>query len=97
MIDKVVASAGGAVADIADGASLAVGGFGLCGIPVALIDALHRRGTTDLETVSNNCGVDDWGLGILLGTAGSGGRSARTWGRTRSSPGSTSPANWRWC
>ena len=66
MIDKVVASADEAVADISDGASLAVGGFGLCGIPVALIDALHRRGTRDLETVSNNCGVDDWGLGILL-------------------------------
>ncbi len=66
MIDKVVASAAEAVADIPDGASLAVGGFGLCGIPVALIDALHRHGTTDLETVSNNCGVDDWGLGILL-------------------------------
>ena len=63
MINKVVASAAEAVADIHDGASLAVGGFGLCGIPVALIDALHRRGTTDLETVSNNCGVDDWGLG----------------------------------
>jgi 3-oxoacid CoA-transferase subunit A len=66
MIDKVVASAEEAVADIPDGASLAVGGFGLCGIPVALIDALHRRGTGNLETVSNNCGVDDWGLGILL-------------------------------
>jgi 3-oxoacid CoA-transferase subunit A len=67
MIDKVVASAGEAVADIPDGASLAVGGFGLCGIPSALIHALHERGTKDLEIVSNNCGVDDWGLGILLG------------------------------
>jgi 3-oxoacid CoA-transferase subunit A len=66
MIDRVVASAAEAVADIHDGASLAVGGFGLCGIPVALIDALHDRGAKDLETVSNNCGVDDWGLGILL-------------------------------
>lgn len=66
MIDKVVASAAEAVTDIPDGASLAVGGFGLCGIPVALIEALHARGATDLETVSNNCGVDDWGLGILL-------------------------------
>ena len=66
MINKVVASAAEAVADIPDGASLAVGGFGLCGIPVALIEALHQRGATDLETVSNNCGVDDWGLGILL-------------------------------
>ncbi|GGJ15048.1 CoA transferase subunit A [Paenarthrobacter histidinolovorans] len=66
MIDKVVASAAEAVKDIPDGASLAVGGFGLCGIPVSLIEALHQQGTTDLETVSNNCGVDDWGLGILL-------------------------------
>ena len=66
MIDKVVASAAEAVADIPDGASLAVGGFGLCGIPSALIQALHERGTSDLEVVSNNCGVDDWGLGILL-------------------------------
>ncbi|MCC3295435.1 CoA transferase subunit A [Arthrobacter sp. zg-Y411] len=66
MIDKVYPSAAAAVADIPDGASLAVGGFGLCGIPVALIDALHLQGTTDLETMSNNCGVDDWGLGRLL-------------------------------
>ncbi|GAB4099205.1 CoA transferase subunit A [Sinomonas halotolerans] len=74
MIDKVVATAEEAVADIGDGASLAVGGFGLCGIPVALIDALHRQGTRDLTTISNNCGVDDWGLGILLAD----GRIART-------------------
>lgn len=66
MIDKVVASAAEAVADIPDGASLAVGGFGLCGIPVALIDALHTQGTSELETISNNCGVDGWGLGRLL-------------------------------
>ncbi|GAB3245101.1 CoA transferase subunit A [Arthrobacter pigmenti] len=66
MIDKVVASAAEAVADIGDGASLAVGGFGLCGIPVALISALHDQGTSGLETISNNCGVDDWGLGVLL-------------------------------
>ena len=66
MINKVVASAAEAVADIPQGASIAVGGFGLCGIPVALIDALHAQGTDELETISNNCGVDDWGLGILL-------------------------------
>src|SRR6195952_1144998 len=66
MIDKVVASAREAVADIPDGASLAVGGFGLCGIPSDLIKALHDAGTSDLRGVSNNCGVDDWGLGILL-------------------------------
>ena len=65
-MDKVVGSAADAVADIADGASLAVGGFGLCGIPQVLIDALLEAGTTDLETVSNNCGVDEHGLGTLL-------------------------------
>lgn len=65
-MDKVVASAAEAVADIPDGATLAVGGFGLCGIPSVLIDALLEAGTTDLEAVSNNCGVDDWGLGKLL-------------------------------
>ena len=64
--DKVIASAAEAVADIPDGATLAVGGFGLCGVPQQLIDALHAAGTTDLKVVSNNCGVDDWGLGVLL-------------------------------
>src|SRR5436305_9439585 len=66
-MDKVVESAAQAVADIPDGATLAVGGFGLCGIPSVLIEALLEAGTTDLEAVSNNCGVDDWGLGRLLG------------------------------
>ncbi len=65
-MDKVVRSAAEAVDGIADGASMAVGGFGLCGIPSALIDALLERGVTDLRVVSNNCGVDDWGLGLLL-------------------------------
>jgi 3-oxoacid CoA-transferase subunit A len=65
-VDKVVASAVEAVADIPDGATLSVGGFGLCGIPSVLIGALLDAGTTDLEAVSNNCGVDDWGLGLLL-------------------------------
>jgi len=62
----VVSSAAEAVADIAPGASLAVGGFGLCGIPHVLIDALHATGVDDLRVVSNNCGVDVWGLGVLL-------------------------------
>ncbi|AVL96956.1 CoA transferase subunit A [Microbacterium paraoxydans] len=66
MIDKQWESAAAAVADIPDGASLAVGGFGLSGNPIALIEALLAQGTTDLSVVSNNCGVDDWGLGILL-------------------------------
>ncbi|MFI8525734.1 CoA transferase subunit A [Promicromonospora sukumoe] len=64
--DKVVASAAEAVADIPDGASLALGGFGLCGNPIALIEALLAQGTSGLSVVSNNCGVDDWGLGVLL-------------------------------
>jgi 3-oxoacid CoA-transferase subunit A len=66
-MDKVVPSAAAAVADIPDGATLAVGGFGICGIPSVLIAAVLAAGTKDLEVVSNNCGIDDWGLGILLG------------------------------
>ena len=66
-MDKVVASAAEAVADIGSGASLAGGGFGLCGIPQTLIDALVAGPASDLRVVSNNCGVDDWGLGMLLG------------------------------
>jgi 3-oxoacid CoA-transferase subunit A len=66
MIDKVVPTADEAVADVPDGATLVVGGFGLCGIPENLIAALVRRGVRNLTAVSNNCGVDDWGLGLLL-------------------------------
>ncbi len=73
-LDKTCGSAAEAVADIGDGSSVAVGGFGLCGIPAVLIQALYERGTTGLRVVSNNCGVDGWGLGILLGS----GRIART-------------------
>ncbi|MCK0091757.1 MULTISPECIES: CoA transferase subunit A [unclassified Rhodococcus (in: high G+C Gram-positive bacteria)] len=65
-MDKVVASAAEAVADIPDGVTIAVGGFGLVGIPEILIDALLEQGATDLETVSNNCGTDGFGLGLLL-------------------------------
>ena len=65
-MDKTVSSAADAVRDISDGASLAVGGFGLCGVPIRLIEALLEQGSTDLETVSNNCGVDGAGLGLLL-------------------------------
>jgi 3-oxoacid CoA-transferase subunit A len=65
-MDKLVPTPAEAVADIPDGASLAVGGFGLSGNPMKLIEALHDRGASDLQVVSNNCGVDDWGLGILL-------------------------------
>jgi 3-oxoacid CoA-transferase subunit A len=63
---KVVASAAEAVADVASGSSLAVGGFGLSGIPDALIEALAEQGADDLVVYSNNCGVDGHGLGILL-------------------------------
>ena len=65
-MDKTYWSPQEAVADIGDGASLAVGGFGLCGNPMQLISALHDKGVSGLSVVSNNCGVDDWGLGILL-------------------------------
>ncbi|GAA2132152.1 CoA transferase subunit A [Nocardioides bigeumensis] len=65
-MDKVVASAAEAVADVQDGATLSVGGFGLCGVPSVLIDAVLDAGVEDLEAVSNNCGVDEWGLGRLL-------------------------------
>ncbi len=68
MIDKVVKSADEAVAVIKDGMTLVVGGFGLCGIPENLINALVRLGAKNLTCVSNNAGVDDWGLGLLLRT-----------------------------
>ncbi|MFB7653438.1 MULTISPECIES: CoA transferase subunit A [unclassified Streptomyces] len=75
-MDKTSASPVAAVADIGDGASLAVGGFGLCGIPSTLITALHIQGAAGLRVVSNNCGTDDHGLGVLLGA----GRIARVTG-----------------
>ncbi len=65
-MDKLVASADAAVADIPDGATIMVSGFGLCGNPENLIAALHRKGVKDLTLVSNNCGTTDLGLGILL-------------------------------
>ncbi len=65
-MNKVFSTCAEAVADIPSGASLAVGGFGLNGIPHNLIQALLDQGATDLVTVSNNCGVDGWGLGVLL-------------------------------
>ena len=65
-MDKVVESAARAVADIPDGATLVAGGFGLCGIPELCITALRDQGQKDLVVISNNCGVDDFGLGLLL-------------------------------
>lgn len=67
-MNKLVPSAAAAVADIGDGATLMAGGFGLCGIPENLILALRDRGVRDLTFISNNCGVDDFGLGLLLQT-----------------------------
>ena len=67
-MNKVVRDADEAIQDIADGATIMVGGFGLCGIPENLIQALKRRGTKDLTVMSNNAGVSDFGLGVLLGT-----------------------------
>jgi len=65
-VNKVLASAEDAVAEIADGATIMMGGFGLCGIPENLIAALHARGTRNLTVISNNAGVDDFGIGVLL-------------------------------
>ncbi|WP_375503163.1 CoA transferase subunit A [uncultured Jatrophihabitans sp.] len=65
-MDKVVGSAAEAVRDVPSGATLAVGGFGLCGIPTVLIDALLEQGADELEVISNNCGTDAHGLGRLL-------------------------------
>ncbi|NLG20303.1 MAG: CoA transferase subunit A [Actinomycetales bacterium] len=65
-MDKVVSSAAEAVEGIEDGMTLTVGGFGISGIPSVLIDAVLAKGATDLEVVSNNCGVDGAGLGVLL-------------------------------
>jgi 3-oxoacid CoA-transferase subunit A len=65
-MNKVFASADEAVADINDGATIMVGGFGLCGIPENLIGALVKKGVKNLTTVSNNVGVDEFGLGLML-------------------------------
>src|SRR6185295_14778976 len=65
-MNKVLASAGEAVEAIPDGATIMMGGFGLCGIPETLIAALHARGTRDLTVISNNAGIDDFGIGVLL-------------------------------
>ncbi|MEU3619118.1 CoA transferase subunit A [Streptomyces sp. NPDC006872] len=75
-MNKVSTSAAEAIADIPEGASLAVGGFGLSGVPEVLIHALHEQGATGLNVVSNNCGVDGRGLGVLLAA----GRIARVTG-----------------
>jgi 3-oxoacid CoA-transferase subunit A len=67
-VDKRIADAATAVANIPDGATILLGGFGLCGIPENLIEALRHKGSRDLTLISNNAGVDDFGIGILLQT-----------------------------
>ena len=66
MINKVVTDADEAIRDIANGMTLMLGGFGLCGIPENCINALVRQGTKDLTCISNNAGVDDFGIGLML-------------------------------
>src|SRR5271154_4132363 len=65
-IDKISASADQAVAGITDGSTIMLGGFGLCGIPENLIAALVRRGVKKLHTISNNMGIDGFGMGLML-------------------------------
>ncbi len=65
-MNKVVANADEAIRDVFDGATIVIGGFGLCGMPENLIRALVRKGTKNLHTISNNCGVDGLGIGLLL-------------------------------
>ncbi|WP_132946113.1 CoA transferase subunit A [Tumebacillus sp. BK434] len=65
-MNKVYDSVQEAIADIQDGATIMAGGFGLCGIPENLILALRDKGVKDLTVISNNCGVDEWGLGLML-------------------------------
>jgi 3-oxoacid CoA-transferase subunit A len=67
-MNKVVAEADAAIQDVRDGASILMGGFGVCGIPENLIKALVRKGTRDLTVISNNAGVSDFGIGLLLQT-----------------------------
>jgi 3-oxoacid CoA-transferase subunit A len=65
-LDKVVTSYSEALAGLEDGMTVLAGGFGLCGIPEGLITTIRDMGTKDLTIYSNNCGVDDFGLGLLL-------------------------------
>lgn len=68
MLNKLVANADEAIRDIPDGATIMLGGFGLCGIPENCINSLVKKGVKDLTCISNNAGVDDFGIGLLLKT-----------------------------
>ena len=65
-MDKRISSADAAIATLTDGATILMGGFGLCGIPENLIAAVRRKGIKNLTIVSNNAGIDDFGIGVLL-------------------------------
>ena len=65
-MDKRISSADAAIANLTDGSTILMGGFGLCGIPENLIAAVRRKGTKNLTIVSNNAGIDDFGIGVLL-------------------------------
>ena len=67
-VNKVFPNAGAAIADLTDGSTVMVGGFGLCGIPENLIAAVQRKAVKNLTVISNNAGVNDFGLGLLLAT-----------------------------
>jgi 3-oxoacid CoA-transferase subunit A len=96
-VNKLYPSAAAALKGIvADGQLMAVGGFGLCGIPEALIDALRDSGVKNLTVISNNAGVDGFGLGKLLETRQIKKMISATSARTRSSSASTWPASWSW-
>ncbi len=94
---KIHPSAAAAVADIPSGASLAVGGFGLCGIPDVLIAALAAGAETAFEVFSNNCGTDGHGLGILLETGRIRRVTASYVGENREFARQYLSGNSRWC
>ena len=96
-MNKVIGDANQAIGDIGDGATIMMGGFGLCGIPENLIQALRDQGARDLTVISNNAGIDDFGIGILLEK-----RQVRKMiatlrgGRTGSSKNWCSRVSWKW-
>jgi 3-oxoacid CoA-transferase subunit A len=80
-MNKVATSADQAIADIHDGATVMLGGFGLCGMPENLIAALDRKRPRGLHTISNNMGVDDFGMGLMLAADMIATMSAVMWAR----------------